>query len=61
MEIEKVLQEYRDGDEAKRLSLFLAFRDLREYFENIEQETSGEQVFQLRFPWRRRQGLARVA
>ena len=32
MNIEKVLEEYRDGDDSKRLSLFLAYRELRDQF-----------------------------
>jgi len=28
MDIERVLDDYRNGDEGKRISLFLAYRDL---------------------------------
>lgn len=61
MEIETVLQEYRDGDEAKRLSLFLAYRELRDRFEDIEQESSHDDFLLIRFPWNRKQRLARAA
>jgi hypothetical protein len=59
MNIETVLEEYRKGDESRRLSLFLAFRELRELFEQIEQESSHE-GFMIRFPWSRRH-LPKVA
>ncbi len=39
MDIAKILDEYLNGDEGKRLRLFLAFRDLRDYFSGIEQES----------------------
>ncbi len=38
MDIEKILDAYRDGDEDMRMRLFLAFRDLRDHFSRIEQE-----------------------
>lgn len=38
MEIEKILDDYRNGDEDKRLSLFLAYRDLRDDFTRIDQD-----------------------
>jgi hypothetical protein len=51
MDIEQILNDYRNGDESKRLSLFLAFRELREMFESIELESSHEDFLMLRFPW----------
>jgi hypothetical protein len=38
MDIEGVLDAYRNGDEDKRISLFLTYRDLRDEFSRIEQE-----------------------
>ena len=60
MNIETVLEEYRKGDESKRLSLFLAFRELRELFEQIELESSHED-FIFRFPWNKRHHLPKAA
>lgn len=51
MDIEKILEEYRNGDEGKRLRLFLAFRDLRDYFSGIERERPVDDPALLRFPW----------
>ncbi len=55
MNIEKVLNEYRDGDDSKRLSLFLAYRELRESFSRIEQESTHDDFVIIRFPWRKKQ------
>lgn len=60
MSIETVLEEYRKGDESKRLSLFLAFRELRELFEQIEGESSHDD-FIIRFPWSRKHHLPKAA
>ena len=38
MDIDKVLDAYRRGDEDKRLSLFLGHRELRDEFSRIEQD-----------------------
>jgi hypothetical protein len=38
MKIDQVLDEYRQGDPDKRLSLFLYHRDLRDEFSCIEQD-----------------------
>jgi hypothetical protein len=38
MEIEEVLDDYRNGDEDKRLSLFLTYRDLRDELSRIDRE-----------------------
>lgn len=64
MEIDKVLDSYRAGDENKRLSLFLGYRELRDQFEKIEQEDfalvfpwSGKH----HFPWNRKHRLAHAA
>ncbi|MDA8100357.1 MAG: hypothetical protein M0042_12115 [Nitrospiraceae bacterium] len=61
MNTEQVLEEYRKGDEGKRLSLFLAFRELRESFEQIETESSHDDFVVIRFPWRRKHHLLRAA
>ncbi len=61
MDIEKVLDEYRNGDEGKRLRLFLAFRDLRDHFSSIEQESPDNDFFIVRFPWSRKHRVARAA
>ncbi len=44
MDIEKVLNDYRSGDEDKRLSLFLFYRDLRDEFSSIDRDGEGAQV-----------------
>ena len=61
MEIEQVLDAYRSGDEAKRLSLFMAYRELREHFELIEEESSHDDFSVIRFPWSRKQRIERAA
>ncbi len=38
MDIDRVLDDYRNGNEDKRISLFLSYRDLRDAFSRIEQE-----------------------
>ena len=38
MKIETVLDEYRTGDEDKRLCLFLTYREFREEFSRIDQD-----------------------
>ncbi len=38
MDIDRILDDYRTGDEDRRISLFLAHRDLREEFIRIEQD-----------------------
>jgi len=54
MTIEDILEEYRNGDDGKRLSLFLAFRELRESFSRIDQESPHDD-FILTFPWRKKE------
>jgi hypothetical protein len=61
MEINTVLEEYRNGDESKRLSLFMAYRDLRDRFERIEQESSHDDFTIVRFPWSRKHHVERAA
>lgn len=61
MEIEKVLEEYRAGDDSKRLSLFLAYRELREQFSSIEQESSHDDFMIIKFPWSRKHHVERAA
>jgi hypothetical protein len=61
MDILKVLEEYRKGDEGKRLSLFMAHRELREQFAMIEEETTHDDFVILTFPWSRKRRLAHAA
>ena len=62
MNIEKVLDEYRDGDDSKRLSLFLAHRELRDNFSAIEQENPHDDDFVIiRYPWSRKRDLPQAA
>ncbi len=61
MNIEKVIDEYRKGDEGKRLSLFLAYRDLRDFFMRLEQENPNDDLKIIAFPWHKRHRLARAA
>lgn len=60
MNIEKVLEEYREGDDGKRLSLFLAYRELREQFGAIEQESSHDD-FTITYPWSRKHHVEHAA
>jgi len=61
MNIEKVLEEYRNGDDGKRLSLFLAYRELRDQFSSIEQESTHDDFTIIRFPWSRKHHVERAA
>ncbi len=61
MNMEKVLEEYRDGDDSKRLSLFLAYRELRDQFSSIEQESSHDDFTIIRFPWSKKHHVERAA
>ena len=61
MNIEKVLEEYREGDDGKRLSLFLAYRELRDQFSSIEQESSHDDFTIIKFPWSRKHRVERAA
>ena len=61
MDIEKVLNEYRNGDESKRLSLFLAYRELREQFEQIEEASEHKDFVLIRFPWSRKHHVEQAA
>ena len=61
MDREKILDEYRNGDEGKRLRLFLAFRDLRDNFSDIEQERPNDDIAIVKFPWSRKQRVAQAA
>ena len=60
-DIDKVLDDYRKGDESKRLGLFLAYRDLRDYFDRIEHESSHDDFKVIKFPKIRNRHLARAA
>ena len=44
MEIDDVLTKYREGDADQRLSLFLTYRELRDEFSHIDDETVVEQT-----------------
>ena len=61
MDIENVLYEYRNGDEGKRLRLFLAFRDMRDDFSRIEQESPDNDLVLFKFPWSRKHHVERAA
>ncbi len=41
MDIDRVIRDYRTGNEDKRIILFLAYRDLRAEFSDIQQEPDG--------------------
>lgn len=40
MEIEQALNDYRNGDEDKRLCLFLTYREFRDEFSRIDQDNA---------------------
>lgn len=61
MDIETVLAEYRNGDDGKRLSLFLAYRELRDQFSSIEQDSSHDDFTFIRFPWSRKHHVEQAA
>ncbi len=62
MNIENVLDEYRKGDDSKRLSLFLAYRELRDHFSSIEQESPHDDDFEIiKYPWSRKRDLPQAA
>ena len=61
MDTEQILNDYRNGDESKRLSLFLAYREFREMFESIEEESSHEDFLLIKFPWSRKERIPRAA
>ncbi len=61
MDTEKVLEEYKNSDDGKRLSLFLTYRELRDQFCSIEQESTHDDFTIIKFPWRRKRRVARAA
>ena len=61
MNIEQILDEYRKSDESKRLSLFLANRELRDQFNRIEQESDHDDFTIFRFPWSRKHHVLKAA
>lgn len=61
MDREQVLDEYRNGDEGKRLSLFLAYRDLRDDFTRVEEEIPHDDFLTVSFPWSRKHHVERAA
>ncbi len=54
MNREEVLEIYRKADENKRLALFLGYRDLRDDFSLIEQESEHDDFVFIIFPWSRK-------
>ena len=61
MDMEKVIEEYKSGDDARRLGLFLTYRELREQFSTIEQESSHDDFLILKFPWSKKRPSRRAA
>ena len=61
MDIEQILNDYRNGDESRRLSLFLAYREFREMFDRIEQESAHDDFLYFKFPWSRKDRIQRAA
>ncbi len=61
MDIDKILDRYRNGDEGERLRLFLAFRDLRDYFSRIDEEKPDDDFFMVRLPWSGKHHIPRAA
>jgi len=61
MDIEKILDEYRNGDAGCRLRHFLAFRDLRGHFSRIEQKSPNDDFDILKFPWSKNHHIVRAA
>jgi len=53
MNTDEVLEAYRKGDANIRLSLFLAYRDLRDDLSLIELENAHDDFVIIRFPWSR--------
>jgi hypothetical protein len=50
MDSEEILDAYRKSDESKRLGFFLTYRDLRDQFSSIEDESSSGDQAILRIP-----------
>jgi hypothetical protein len=61
MDIIKLLEEYRSSDHAKRLSLFMSYRELREQFSMIDQENSYEDFLIITFPWSKKRQIPQAA
>ncbi len=61
MSITDILEAYRTGDDDKRLSLFLAHRDLREIFISIEDELSHDYSRAVDIPWTGKERLPQAA
>ncbi len=64
MDIKAILDEYRSADEGRRVGLFLAFRDLRDYFSYIDDEAPVPDltIFRFpRFPWKRLEDQAHAS
>src|SRR5512139_607758 len=54
MNREKLLEVYRKADDNGRLSLFLGYRELRDDFALIDQESEHDDFVIIRFPWSRK-------
>lgn len=61
MNIEKVLDDYRNGDESMRLNVFLAYRELRSHFNRIEQDSSHDDFTIVGFSWSKKHRAAHAA
>ncbi len=61
MDVEKILEAYRFGDAGKRLSLFLAYRDLRDAFLSIEEEGKGGDFEMIELPWSKKRHFQQAA
>jgi hypothetical protein len=61
MDTDKILEEYQNGDDGKRLSLFLAYRELREQFSTMEQESVHDDFAIFEFSWSRKRHIPHAA
>ncbi len=61
MDSDSILDAYRKGDQGERLRLFLAFRDLRDHFSRIDEESPDSDFFILKCPINRNQPFPRAA
>lgn len=61
MDTKKVLEEYENSNDGKRVDLFLAYRELREQFCRIDQESPHDDFAIIKFPWSRKRRVPRAA
>ncbi len=61
MDRDKVLQQYKGGDDGRRLGLFLTYRELREEFLSIEQAGQHDDFRIIELPWSRKGRAKRAA